>query len=255
VRRIPTMWFILARVSTVPGGSAMEGYRMARSGRRRRMARCGLLVIVGAALGWAALHHQGPERWLPGLAGVSLLVMAVATRPKPDPERWIRGSVGERATAAVLERLPERKWVVTHDLALPGHRANIDHLVIGPTGVWVVDTKTTRAEVRAGWWSVRMGRRKLDSGPTRWEAGVVSDLLGVPVRPLIALHGDGLAPRGGRAGRVRVVPPGSLVRTLRRGRRRLTPRQVVGLAAEALELLPPAGFGVEPAGKGRNRRG
>jgi hypothetical protein len=186
---------------------------------------------------------------------VALLATAIATRPKPDPERWLRGAAGERATAAVLDRLPERKWAVMHDVALPGHRANIDHLVIGPTGAWVVDTKTTRAEVRAGWRSVRMGGRKLDPGPTRWEAGMVSELLGVPVRPLIAMHAEGLPPRGGRAGRVRVVPPGSLVRTLRGGRRRLSRRQVLSLAAEAVELFPPAGFGVEPAGKGRNLRG
>jgi len=233
----------------------MDGYRTARSGRRRGMARCGLLVTLGAVCGWAALHHPGPVRWLAVLAGLTLLVMAIVTWPKPDPERWLRGAVGERATAAVLDRLPERKWVVMHDLALPGHRANIDHLVIGPTGVWVVDSKTTRAEVRAGWRSVWMGRRKLDAGPTRWEAGVVSELLGVPVRPLIAMHAEGLAPKGGRAGRVRVVPPGALVRTLRRGRRRLTPRQVVSLAAEALELLAPAGFRGEQVGKGRVLRG
>jgi Nuclease-related domain len=255
VRRIPSMWFILARVSTVPGGSAMKGYQVARAGRRRSLARCGLLVALGAICGWVALHHPGPVRWLAALAAATFLVTAWATWPKPDPERWLRGAVGERATAAVLDGLSERKWVVMHDLALAGHRANVDHLVIGPTGVWVVDTKTTRACVRTGWRSVRMGRRKLDAGPTRWEAGTVSELLGVPVRPLIVMHAAGLARRGGRAGGVRVVPPGHLVRTLRRGRRRLTRRQVIGLAAEASELFPPAGLRVEPAGKGRNLRG
>jgi hypothetical protein len=194
-------------------------------------------------------------RWLAAFAGVTLLLMAMATWPKPDPERWLRGAAGERATAAVLERLPERKWVVMHDLALPGRRANIDHLVIGRTGVWVVDTKTTRADVRTTWRSVRMGRRKLDTGPTRWEAGIVSDLLGVPVRPLIVMHAADLGPRGGRAGRVRVVPPSALVWTLRRGRRRLSRRKVMDLVAEALELLSPSGYRAEPAGKGQGLRG
>jgi hypothetical protein len=193
-------------------------------------------------------------RWLTALAGVTLLVTAIGTWPKPDPERWLRGAAGERVTAAVLERLPERKWAVMHDLALPRSRANIDHLVIGPTGVWVVDTKTTRAKVRSSWRSVRMGALKLDTRPTRWEADVVSEMLGVPVRPLIVMHGGGLGPRGVRAGRVRVVPPGALLRTLRRHRRRLSRRQVVSLAAEALELFPPLGVRVELAGKGRSFR-
>jgi hypothetical protein len=249
------MWFILARVSTVPGGSAMEGYRVARAGRRRGLARCGLLGTSAAACGWVALQHQGPVRWLAALAGVTLLVAAIAIWPKPDPERWLRGAAGERATATVLERLPGRKWVVMHDLALRGNRANIDHLVIGPSGVWVVDTKTTRADVRTSWRTVWMGRHKLDAGPTRWEAGRVSELLGVPVRPLIVVHGGGLRPRGGRTGRVRVVPPSALVRTLSRGRRRLSRRQVVSLGAEALELLPPSGFRAEPTGKGRSLSG
>src|SRR5947209_146921 len=87
--------------------------------------------------------------------------------PQPPPGR----------PGARLERLPRRRWAVWHDLPVPGSRANIDHLVVGPTGVWVVDTKTTRAEVRSGWRSVRLGDRRLDVAPTRWEAEVVADRL------------------------------------------------------------------------------
>ena len=255
MRRIPTMWFILARVSTIPGGSAVEGYRAARASRRRGRLRAALLVALAVGCGWGALHSAGRLRMVAAIAGGGLLVTALAWRPRPDPERWLRGAAGERATADVLGRLPDRKWAVMHDLAIPGHRANIDHLVIGPTGAWAVDTKTTRAGVRAGWWSVRIGGRKLDSGPTRWEAAVVSEMLGVPVRPLIALHAEGLRPRGGRAGRVRVVPAQSLVRTLRRGRRRLNSRQVSWLAQHALELFPPARFQADPRSRGRIPRG
>jgi Nuclease-related domain len=214
-----------------------------------------LLVTLGAACGWVALHHAGELRWLAASAAGVLLVAAVALRPHPDPERWLRGAAGERATAELLDRLPDRKWAVLHDLAIPGHRANIDHLVIGPTGAWAVDTKTTRARVRMGWWSVRIGGRELDSGPTRWEAAVASELLGVGVRPLIALHAEGLRPRGGRAGGVRVVPAGSLLRTLRRGRRRLSRREVRWLAQEALEVLLPAPSRTDPPTRGRAGRG
>ncbi len=248
------MSFILARVSTTPGGSAVEGYRAARTSRRRGMLRAALLVALAVACGWGALHSSGHLRLAAAIAGGALLITAMAFRPQPDPERWLRGAAGERATAELLDRLPDRKWAVMHDLAIPGHRANIDHLVIGPTGVWAVDSKTSRAGVRAGWWSVRIAGHKLDSGPTRWEAAVVSDLLGVPVRPLIALHAEGLRPRGGRAGRVRVVPAESLVATLRRGRRRLNSRQVRGLAQDALKLFPPTRFQAELRSGGRIRR-
>jgi hypothetical protein len=40
--------------------------------------------------------------------------------------------------------------VVFHDLAVPGSPANVDHLVIGPTGVFVIDSKRWRGRVRQG---------------------------------------------------------------------------------------------------------
>jgi Nuclease-related domain len=217
--------------------------------------RCWFLVAVAVGCGWAAIGTSGHSRLLAGVIGAGSLAGAFLLRPQPDPERWRRGAAGERATADVLTRLPDRSWAVLHDLSIPGHRANIDHLVIGPTGVWVIDTKTTRSKVRTGWRSLWLGERKLDSGPARWEAAAVSEMLGVRVRPLIALHGGGLGPRGGRAGSVRVVPAGCLLRRLRRGRRRLDRRQVRQLAGEALELFPPARLSAIPARDGYGRRG
>ena len=218
------------------------------------MGRCLFLTAVAGACGWGGLHTSGDPRLAAGVIGVASLAGVFMLRPQPDPERWLRGAAGEGATADLLARLPGRSWVVLHDLAIPGHRANIDHLVIGPTGVWVIDTKTTRSQVRTGWRSLWLGERKLDSGPARWEAATVSEMLGVRVRALIALHGGGLRPRGGRAGPVRVVPAGSLLRRLRRRRRRLDRRQVRRLACEAVELFPPARIPAIPARDGYRRR-
>jgi Nuclease-related domain len=38
--------------------------------------------------------------------------------------------------------------VVLHDLAVPGSRANIDHLVIKPGGVFVIDSKQYRERLQ-----------------------------------------------------------------------------------------------------------
>ena len=93
---------------------------------------------------------EGPTRAvLLALSGAALLAAWWYLRSGPDPERWRRGAAGERATAALLDRLPARTWAVLHDRRVPGSRANLDHLIIGPSGVWVLDTKTTRARVRA----------------------------------------------------------------------------------------------------------
>jgi len=54
---------------------------------------------------------------------------------------WEKGAAGERAVQEVLAQLPP-EWTVFHDLHWPGRqRANIDHLVIGPGGVFVIDAK------------------------------------------------------------------------------------------------------------------
>jgi Nuclease-related domain len=62
-------------------------------------------------------------------------------RPSQDAVAWRRGAVGKRRTARLLGPLERDAWVVLHDLAVPRSRANLDHLVIGPGGVFVVDSK------------------------------------------------------------------------------------------------------------------
>jgi hypothetical protein len=223
------------------GRSAREGFRAARAERRHRAIVVSGLLGVAVAAGYAAVAG------LPAAAVASVFCLALAwrLRPRPDPERWLRGAAGEEATARLLARLPARRWVVRHDLRIPGSRANLDHLVIGPSGVWVVDTKTTRAEVRARWGTVRFGSRRLDPERTRWEAEVVADCLRVPARALIVVHGRGLRRRGGRCGGVRVLPAVSLTRRLRRGRRRLRPDDVAALARQAERAFRPAARYVE----------
>ena len=155
-----------------------------------------------------------------------------------------RAAAGERRTAEILCGLPSRRWAVLHDLALPGSNANVDHLAFGPTGAWLVDTKTTRGTVRVGWRSVRVGERRIDPAPTCWEAEVVGDRLGVDVRAVIVVHstapGARFPHRGRRIGRgVRVVAPEGLTGRLRRGRRRLSTVQIEELYERARTELGP----------------
>jgi hypothetical protein len=239
------MSFILAVVQETAGSSARQGYVEARRQQRRQLAKSvafalAVPLFVAAAVFLLIKTEPGVEIAL-GLAAVCALA-AWWTWPAPDAERWLRGASGEAATARVLAKLPDRRWVVRHDLSVPGSNANIDHLVIGPSGVWCIDTKTTRAEVKAGWLSVRLGGRRLDTRPVRWEAKVVAERLRVPVRPLIVVHGRGLRRRGGRSGRVRVVGPVILLRVLRRGARRgqshLTPDDVALLSTRSEQIFP-----------------
>lgn len=65
-------------------------------------------------------------------------------------ERHIREALGDKATACALLALPADDWTVLHDVAWPGRRrASIDHVVIGPPGIFVVTTKSWAGRVTA----------------------------------------------------------------------------------------------------------
>lgn len=80
------------------------------------------------------------------MAGESARDKARRAREKSErlaryAESWEKGADGESQTAAALGQLgPE--WTHWHDLRWPGRRfANIDHLAIGPGGIFVIDSK------------------------------------------------------------------------------------------------------------------
>ena len=54
---------------------------------------------------------------------------------------WARGAAGEQRFAAILAKHLHPGIVVLHDRRIPGSRANIDHIAIAPSGVWVIDAK------------------------------------------------------------------------------------------------------------------
>jgi hypothetical protein len=57
-----------------------------------------------------------------------------------DARPWFSGADGERTVAALLARLPEG-WTVLHSLPVGRSGADIDHLVLGPAGIFTVNAK------------------------------------------------------------------------------------------------------------------
>jgi len=60
---------------------------------------------------------------------------------KQSTKAWSSGAAGEAAVGARLDGLVSECIRVMHDRRIPGSRANIDHIVVTPGGVWVIDTK------------------------------------------------------------------------------------------------------------------
>jgi hypothetical protein len=136
-----------------PGGSALATWRRLRAAEwaawtRTLPWRVALVLGIGAA--GAVLGGQLAGRWGLVLGGLAAVVASwgLRFRPSPDAVAWRRGAVGERHTARLLGPLERHGWAVLHDLAVPGSRANIDHLVIGPGGVFVIDSKHYRGRLQ-----------------------------------------------------------------------------------------------------------
>lgn len=67
------------------------------------------------------------------------LILALSDDPE-STTAWERGAIGEELLAERLHDLPDT-FRVLHDRRIPRSRANIDHIAIGPSGVWVIDAK------------------------------------------------------------------------------------------------------------------
>ncbi|MFF3380785.1 nuclease-related domain-containing protein [Streptomyces sp. NPDC002680] len=64
-------------------------------------------------------------------------------RQNDDRDSWRKGIAGERIVGAKLDRLKRRGWHPLHSIPLPSG-ADIDHLLIGPGGVFCLNTKYLR---------------------------------------------------------------------------------------------------------------
>lgn len=93
------------------------------------------------------------------LIGGALLALG----SEPAHERaWARGAAGEERVAQVFAAQLEHNARVLHDRRIPGSRANIDHIVIAPSGVWVIDAKRYKGRVAVS--KPLLGRAKLTVG-------------------------------------------------------------------------------------------
>ena len=74
------------------------------------------------------------------------LLLALSKEPA-STRVWAQGAAGERAVAAKLDELAGEHVLALHDRRMRRpdgslSRANIDHLAVAASGVWVVDAKT-----------------------------------------------------------------------------------------------------------------
>ena len=172
-------------------------------------------LLVGACLGWIATHLSGyPQLIALAIALIGLLasLIIVTRRLVGSIDRWRNtnlGYFGERIVGEALEPLKSEGFRVFHDVPAGDEKQpfNIDHVIVGPSGVFAIETKTRRkGRARSGfaeheiiydgqvlaypWGEDRHG---LDQAlrQARWLQTWLGQLLGsdIPVQPILTFPG------------------------------------------------------------------
>ena len=112
-----------------------------------------------------------------GLAyvGIALLILfrQAGKRQIEATGHWLRGADSEEAVGEALDVLTSEGYAVRHDLE-QRFEGNIDHLVSGPSGVFMIETK------HRGYAEAHLGKARRQAKKLRGE-------LGVWVTPVICL--------------------------------------------------------------------
>jgi hypothetical protein len=232
-----------------PGASAQAAYQRCRQEERQRWRggwRWRSLAITGVALAAglvAGLAMGAGLGWRTGLAAGLLAWWRLRFRPSASARRWRAQAMAQRRTAGTLAQLEQEGHLVLHDLSLPGWPASLDHLVIGPTGVWAIDSwHGGRPRWLRGAAAPRStcgvdGPRPDLHGKAEAVAGGLAGT-GVPVRPLLCRH-HGIPPRGRRPDGIPLVVLRQLPEVVR-NEPRVRPGEVERATARALEVFRPA---------------
>jgi Nuclease-related domain len=126
------------------------------------------------------------------LAIAALVGWRLHFRPSEQARTWQRGAHGERRTARLLDRLTRDGYAVFHDVASPAPQPL---LAIGPSGVFVIDSKQYRGRLQLDP-SGRLWHGRYPLAPTlqavEIEADQAAQVLADPdvvVMPIVAVHG------------------------------------------------------------------
>ena len=102
----------------------------------------GVMVVVAGLEWWRYFAELKPNPIFFTFIAVALCIYAVwcVWRVIPKLRTLKQGIDGEKVVGQFLERLRETGYHVFHDLV--GDGFNVDHVLIGPSGVYTVETKT-----------------------------------------------------------------------------------------------------------------
>ena len=106
-------------------------------------------------------------------------------RARRDP-KWTKGAAGEYLMDLSLHNHVNEGAVILTDRQVPGTKSNIDHIVVAPSGVWIIDAKTWRGKIEYKSTSLfGMEKRLFVGGKDRTSAVEAVFKLVIPVAQVI----------------------------------------------------------------------
>lgn len=142
------------------GSFARERFRVRRRAWRRRFWWAFPLVAIlpiAVELPIALLTHPSHRGfWIGiGIGAGAAAALVLFDSPPAHIERWRSGADGEKSTARTLRPLLRCGWELFNDI--PTVHGNIDHVLVGPAGIFMLESKRLAGQVRveAGKLSVR----------------------------------------------------------------------------------------------------
>jgi hypothetical protein len=225
-------------------GASAQGAFVRRREQERQRWRLGwawwTCAVVGAAGAGALVIGPTVGAWL---AWPMALLLAGWTGwrlrfcPSAAASVWRRQAAMQRRTAAVLAPLTDDRYLVLHDVVLPGWLDSLDHLVVGPSGVWVLASWQPRRPL-PGAVAPPAGTLRTLRRQTQAVAEALDGWASVPVRSLLCVQGRWSGTFRSFQG-VRVVPRRQLVDALRAGST-IAAGEVGPATARLLDVLRPA---------------
>ena len=106
----------------------------------RSLALIAAFAFAGALPLLLSLAFGMPFRMTAPFVVILAVLYWVADSEAGTMERWLKGRNSEQAVGAALEELRWERYIVLHDILAAGG-GNIDHVVSGPNGVYLVETK------------------------------------------------------------------------------------------------------------------
>jgi hypothetical protein len=195
--------------------------------RMRTLVALGLLAVATALLG----RTFGLRDWRFLGSEITLLAMifVISRYVLPLVERHDRGATGEEQVGELLDGLAGDGWRVIHDASLG--RGNVDHILIGPAGIFTVETKSHPGPVKVA----RVHGATLSQAQAQRKA--IERVTGETVEPLIVFSRAWVDKPLARRKGVRVTPARMLAGYLQRRPATLTQEQVEQARARVAAAL------------------